>query len=122
MQASVAITQADSLRANDIRSEVKYAWLCQIDGQIYEEIMKGREGCPDYSPENKMEHTRELLVPEPYAMDFYVHYLHSQIDLYYDEPGKFNQDALLFEAARERFREHWCSTHRIIRNKNYYRF
>lgn len=105
----------DRLVPNQIDDEIKKGWLSDLDGQVFEEIIKPREDAPRQLFERYEDLWAELLAPEPYAMDLYCSYLKTKLYLEYNESDKYNQSADIFEAAMQNFRNWYCSTHPLKR-------
>lgn len=141
MTIQEAIDRIDALKPNRFSFEEKVAWLSNVDGQIWMEIMLTHEHPPvprcrpkpadddDWGPQpdpapspfdehghfigytNATEPDEELLVKAPYADDIYVYYLACQIDLGNAEIVKYNNDKTLYNNALQAFADYWNRTH-----------
>lgn len=100
MTVQEAIERADTMKPNACPSDIKYAWLTELDGRIKTEILDTHAGfddigTPGYSYSNRMEN---LLAPEPYS-DMYVYWLFMKIDFMNGEYDRFNNDAMLYNTS-----------------------
>ena len=98
MTASRLIERADALRPNHYSAEQKLSWLCRLDGQIYEELIKPRDAAA-LPPAEEYTAETELRERGAYAEELYLCYLFAQIDLNNAEIQKYNQSASLLAAA-----------------------
>ena len=122
MKPSEAIQLADQMKPNMMAEAVKYRFLNEIEGRVYNEIlMKHTHDAdmekPHYDvpeepadPEEEAEEEPEMLVPDEYAM-LYVYWLESRIDERNQETDKYNNDRALFEDAWGNFGDYWTQTH-----------
>ena len=113
MTINEAIARVDDLRDNTMAPNIKIAWLQMVDQQVYEEIIKTREGAdavtfPDYS-DNDNNGERVLLVPPPYDMLYVyrleaeIYYKNQEIDRQANALTRYNElmDAFAKQYARE---------------------
>lgn len=114
----------DRLKVNTYRTEDKIDWLSILDGLIYNEVFRTHEGCPvmEFNGYEVSDQDVELLVPEPYAYDIYLHYLEARIDQENEEIVKYNQSISLYNAAYLRFQDFWNRTHRYVPRFSRFRF
>lgn len=124
LTAGKVIAYVNKLKPSSLDEGIFLGWLSEIDGQIFEEIIKPREGAISVEPDRYdfEDYGRELIVPDPYAMDLYCSYLKTRIDLEHGEIEKYNQNAELFEVAMQRFRDWYCSTHPLKRVQWHFSF
>lgn len=110
MTVQQAIERANEMRCgNSASDEMKIRWLSELDGMIYNDVIKRHKGnesrtMPEYTSDNT---NAELIVEAPYDM-LYVYYLMMQIDLAASEINKYNASAQLYNSA-------------LVNYKNYYR-
>lgn len=102
MTISEAIAMVNQLKPNQYDDTQKIAWLSQLDGKIFLELIKTHEGAPEedftgYAP--NVDTATELIVQFPHAQDVYNYYLQSMIDRENGEISKFNQSAALFNES-----------------------
>lgn len=103
MTVAEVITNIDSVEPNQYTAADKLAWLNQLDGQIFIELILTHEHEPDIEFEPHTETTDELLVPFPYARDLYEFYLKAMIATANHEYVKYNTAMALFNAAYGRY-------------------
>lgn len=114
MTVQQAIDRIDTLKPNRFPTHQKVAWLSDLDGMVWREILLEHEGheCyngfSSYDPETDA--NTELLVPAPY-IDIYQHYMATQMDIANAESGKYAQDMQLFNSAWTTFGDYWTRTH-----------
>lgn len=111
MTIGEVISRVDELSPSQYSNEQKLRWLTNLDGKIYEEIVKThrdpiRETFTAYTGTQA-----ELLVPFPYAEDLYVFYLQAMIALQNAEDGKYEQMRVVYNEALEAFENWYNRTH-----------
>lgn len=107
------LATVDRLKVNTYRTEEKIDWLSVLDGLIFNEVFKTHYGSPveEFKGYEVSDQDVELLVPEPYAYDIYLHYLEARIDQENEEIVKYNQSISLYNAAYLRFQDYWNREH-----------
>jgi hypothetical protein len=113
MTIQAAIDRIDSLKPNKYTVSQKIAWLSELDGMIFRELIEHHvhpepitfEGYEDCTPMDK-----ELLVPFPHT-DVYQHYLAMQMDLANAELQKYQNDRLLFNSAYMTYSDYYTREH-----------
>lgn len=114
MTIQEAIDTIDTLKPNMIENHQKVAWLSDLDGMIWREIIMKHEGVPEgvcfdgYDQDTEFGVT--LLAPEPYA-DIYRHYMATQIDIATRETNEYTKDMLLFNNAWQTLCDYWTREH-----------
>ena len=109
-----AIRAVDKLKPNMIEPAIKIAWLGEVDGMIWREIMMTHEDAPqesyeDITPATDPDH--ELLAKSPYA-DLYTFYLMSRISIQNAELQKYGNEMTLYNNAYMTFQDYWNRTHK----------
>lgn len=94
-----ALEQADRLVPNQLTEKDKLAFLNEVEGMVYREILCARESEQEipFTPYAAVDET-ELLTPDPYSR-LYRLYLESQIHYYNQEPALYNNALAAFRAA-----------------------
>lgn len=112
MKLHDVIDRVDEIKPNSVSMELKIAWLNEIEGLLYTEILLKHEGEEREMPEYDMDTDpdTELLVPTIYA-DLYLFWIMSKIDLQNMELDKYNNDRTLFNNAYDTFSDYWTRTH-----------
>lgn len=124
MTIQEAIERIDTLKPNKFPTRQKVAWLSDLDGMVWREVILAHEGVEPgatfdgYDQDTEMD--TELLVPVPYV-DIYQHYMATQMDIANAESGKYAQDMLLFNNAWTTFGDYWTRTHMPVQRICQYR-
>ena len=95
----------DELTYNQIDTNIKVSWLARLDHMIYTQIYTTHEGLRDvpftpYTPETPQE--QELLAQPPFD-ELYRWYLEMQIHDANGEIDKYNNAAVKFNEAFQRY-------------------
>ena len=110
MTIQAAIDMIDTLKPNMFPHHQKVAWLSDLDGMIWREIVLTHEGVKPGAVFNgydqDTEPGTELLVPEPYT-DIYKHYMASKMDIANRETGEYAKDNVLFNNAWQTLCDYW---------------
>jgi len=102
MTIQQVIDAIDSRKANLYPIEQKIAWLNDLDGLVWREVMLTHEGIADgksfngYNQETPPD--TELLVQAPYA-DIYRYYIAVQIDDSNRDTNEYAKSKILFNSA-----------------------
>lgn len=115
-----AISRIDTLKPNTYDPGIKVYWLSNIDGIIFNKIIKTHEGAETeefngYVAETPMD--TKLLVPAPYD-DIYIKWLEAQIDYANREYDKYNNSIVAYNEAYTEFERHYNRTH-MPKGKNF---
>ena len=115
MTINEAIARVDDLRDNDVRTDIKISCLQMVDQQVYEEIIKTREGAdavslPDYSDNNG---EQVLLVPPPYDM-LYVYRLEAEICYKSEEIDRQANALTRYNELMDAFAKQYAREHRSL--------
>ncbi len=106
-----AIDRADALMPNGIERHNKVLWLSELDGRIYEEIVKTHEDAGEWHAyTDETDGMTRLLATLPYD-DIYMCWLMMQISFFNNEITRYNNEALRFNAKYADFANHYNSTH-----------
>lgn len=108
-----AINRIDTLKPNTYGQETKMYWLSNLDGIIFEKIIKTHEGAEisefeGYTSETPMD--TKLIVSAPHD-DIYIKWLEAQIDYANREYDKYNNSLLAYNDAYAEFERHYNRTH-----------
>lgn len=97
-----ALDMIDTLKPNMFSTQQKVAWLSDLDGMVYREIILNHEGFEDMEPftgyDVETPNDTVLLATEPYS-DVYRHYLSAQMDIANRETGEYAKDMALYNSA-----------------------
>lgn len=111
MTAGQMINEVDILEPNQYTTEQKLAWLSDLDGKLFEEVIATHKDAAitEFHPHETEE--SELLIPFPYGREVYVHYLQSKVASENAEDVKYNQQTLLFATAYRMYTDMYNRTH-----------
>lgn len=113
MTIQTAIDMIDTLKPSMVPHHQKVAWLSDLDGLIWREVILTHEGAPNiefvgYDQDTNPDTT--LLAPEPYT-DIYKHYMASKMDIANRETGEYAKDMVLFNNAWQTLCDYWNRTY-----------
>ena len=114
-----AINRIDGLKPNTYGQEAKIYWLSNLDGIVFEKIIKTHEGAEitafeGYTAETPMD--TELIIPAPYE-DIYIKWLEAQIDYANGEYGKYQNSMTMYNSAYTVYERYYNRTHMPKGNK-----
>ena len=112
MTAGEAITRLDELEPNQFTQAQKLRWLSNLDGRLFEELVKTHEDPIRESFTAYTATTDELLVPEPYADGLYNWYLQAMIAAENSEDASYEQLRVRYNDALRQFGDWYNRTHR----------
>lgn len=125
MTIQMAIDMVDQLKPNMFPVSQKVAWLNDLDGLVWREIISTHEGIPEgiafVGYDQETDPGADLLVPEPYT-DIYRHYLSAQMDIANRETGEYAKDMVLFNNAWQTLCDYWNRTHPPVGRVKHLRF
>ena len=110
MTLDQSINAFDQLQPNAFTRAEKLRWLAELDGQVWQEILRWRgqaSPVPVYDEDTPGDTV--LAIPEPYC-GIYTVYLAMQADRLNGEIARYNNDAALFHSQMQSFRAHWMRT------------
>ena len=112
MKLGEAIDRIDSLKHNTYTNAEKVDWISRLDGVIKTQIFDTHEGddvyFEGYNEANDMD--TELLVDPPYD-DIYIRWLEAQIDYYNGEIARYNNSAMMYQAAYDAYQRYYNRNH-----------
>ena len=124
MTIQEAIDRIDTLKPNKYPVRQKVAWLSDLDGMVWREVLLAHERedkCADFEGyDQDPPADTELLVPAPYV-DIYQHYMATQMDIANAETNKYAQDMMLFNNAWTTFGDYWTRTHMPVQKVRQFR-
>lgn len=100
MTVQEAIDQIDNVKPNPFTIEEKVKWLSDLDGMVYEELIKTHDDFVETSENKFTGYTTEdmdetLLIPFPFEKT-YIDWLASQIDLTNGDISRYNANTMVF--------------------------
>lgn len=107
MTVQEAIDKTDQIKPNAYTIEDKIGWLSNLDGQVYEEVIKRHDNYVEtednrfkgYTVENV---DNDLIIPFPYE-NVYIDWLTAQIDLTNADIGRYNNSITSFYTEYNNF-------------------
>ena len=128
MRLQQAMDRVDEVRPNMQDNALKIAWLSELDGLIWQELIKkhwmtpdefdsypkdgnGLPVMPEYDEDT--DPGQMLLVRAPYD-NIYLYWLMAKIDEQTMEQEKYNNDRQMFNASWESFSDYWTRNHMPI--------
>lgn len=121
MTVNSLIAIVDLKEPNSITTNEKIAWLSDLDGKIFEEVIKTHAG---YDPETDTftpysEGTEDLLIGDPYAQGIYVNYLIAMIADSNAEAARYNKQMALYNANFSQWWNRYNATHMPISGRRF---
>lgn len=118
MKVQEAIAKADRLRPNQYSDMEKLEWLSQLDGQVFDEVIRKAEGNEELTFEGYDEESMNetLLIDDRYAKA-YIDYLLAQIDFYNREIGMYNNEITLFSSIYQDYKNWYIRNHMPVQPK-----
>lgn len=112
MTIDKAIGRATAAKPGPYTSAEMIAWLAELDGQIYEELILTHEGAPEtpFVPYTEEDINAQLLMPDPYSK-LYVSFLLAGMDFYNGEYARYNNTQRRFEADYREAADWYNKTH-----------
>lgn len=110
-----SVRWADTLAPNAYTAEQKYAWLSDLDGKYFREILSRYEGVDEEPPAPYEDGTETLLIPEPYARDVYGNWLLAKIAEANQEITLYNLHSTLYNAAFKSYCDYYNKDHMVKR-------
>lgn len=114
MNIQKAIDSLDAMKPNTMSRRQKIEALSELDGLIWEEIIKKHEGWQEMEPftgyDEETNEWTDLLAPFPYD-EMYVYWLMSRVDHQNLEMTKYENDRTMFNGSYEMFHDFWRRNH-----------
>lgn len=122
MTIQTAIERIDGLKPNKYTDEQKIAWLSELDGMVFRELLLTHQQPQiiEFEGYSETDLETELLVPFPYT-DVYQHYLAMQMDLANAELQKYANDKILFNNAYNTYSDYYTRTHMPVQRVRQFR-
>ena len=109
MTGNDIITLVDLKEPNSYTAAEKIAWLSNLDGKIFNEVILTHEHEEvEFTP--YADGSETLLIGLPYGEDLYVHYLMAQIAAGNAEVPRYNQQIAMYNAAYSQ----WLNKHNSV--------
>ena len=109
-----AIAYFDSQCPNQYSREDKVAWICELDEEVFESVIKPRENpeITEFTPyDSDTDGGRELLIPFMFR-DAYRFYIETKIACSNREYNSFNNARSMFQASYENYYARYNRSHK----------
>lgn len=123
MTINEAITLADQLKPNMMKTAVKVRFLNEIENKVHREILMKHVHTeeeaiqPHY--DNDTDQGTVMLVPAPYDM-LYVYWIMAKIDELNQEEEKFNNDWARMKNEWDNFSDYYTQGHMPLTAKTHF--
>lgn len=112
MKVRDAINRAAIIEPNQYDHHEQIMWLQMLDGQIFEEVIRTHEGCPEhFNAPHEM--NDDLLVPEPYT-DLYLWYLVGRIQISNADLDRYQNTQILYNEALDAYKNWYNRGHKPV--------
>lgn len=112
MTIQEVIERVDELEPNQYSASMKRAWLSDLDGKIWNDVIITHEEPPRDSFTPYEDDTDELIVSFPYASDLYCWFLQARIAAENAEAAKYMQMSAMYNDALQNWTDYYNRTHR----------
>lgn len=106
------ISYVDKTYHNELDQSIKIKMLQNLDEQIVHDLFETHENPPEYQIKDYAEST-ELLVPDKY-IEIYIYYLQAKIHLICNEFVRYQNIAMLYDAAYAAYASDYNRSHKPI--------
>jgi hypothetical protein len=107
------LTQVDEIQPNTYDENIKIAWLSELDGRIFNDVIlthehdlvEDEEGNlvePEFVAYDENSENEELIIPNTYA-DIYRHWLFAQIAYSNGEVDRFNNSMVMYNSSLKEY-------------------
>lgn len=121
MKAIDIIQKVDELEPNQYDIGKKLAWLAELDGQIFRELISAYDRNATL-PEANADGEQEMLVPFPYGESVYCRFLQAMIAAENFETAKYNQQISLYDSAYRQYRDWYMRNNAHRKSGTKFRF
>lgn len=110
------IERVGRTKPNAIDDRDKARWLIQLDGRLFEEMVKWDKPDAEVVKEYPEDGDKELLASGPYE-DLYDFYLTAMVSLAMRENADYGNNIDLYNARMTEFQSTWRRDHQAFRKK-----
>lgn len=114
MKIREALSKIKNLKPSQYADEVLIGWLSELDGSVWEEVLKAYGAPAPALPYQKTMLERELLIPFPHDR-MYMTWMGAQIDLANAEYERYNNQMMLFNAQHQEYANH-VTRNNVVKN------
>ena len=102
MKIREAIENIKTTRTSQYSDQQLMAWLSELDGHVWEEVMADTGAPAPFLPYRKTQLEMDMLIPFPHDQ-IYVTYLGAKIDYHNAEFERYNNEMMLYNAQLQAF-------------------
>jgi hypothetical protein len=117
MTLNEAIAKIDSLKPNQYTFAEKVAWISDVDGRIYRDLITKHENPEEKTWDGPYDEDSSsalvLLAYEPYT-DLYIYYMMAMIDQYNGEYTRYNNDMEQFNNSYQAFADDYIRNNKSV--------
>ena len=117
MTLNEAIAKIDSLKPNQYTFAEKVAWISDVDGRIYRDLITKHENPEEKTWDGPYDEDSSsafvLLAYEPYT-DLYIYYMMAMIDQYNGEYTRYSNDMEQFNNSYQAFADDYIRNNKSV--------
>lgn len=117
MTLNEAIAKIDSLKPNQYTFAEKVAWISDVDGRIYRDLITKHENPEEKTWDGPYDEDSSsalvLLAYEPYT-DLYIYYMMAMIDQYNGEFTRYSNDMEQFNNSYQAFADDYIRNNKSV--------
>jgi hypothetical protein len=117
MTLNEAIAKIDSLKPNQYTFAEKVAWISDVDGRIYRDLITKHENPEEKTWDGPYDEDSSsalvLLAYEPYT-DLYIYYMMAMIDQYNGEYTRYSNDMEQFNNSYQAFADDYIRNYKSV--------
>jgi hypothetical protein len=117
MTLNEAIAKIDSLKPNQYTFAEKVAWISDVDGRIYRDLITKHENPEEKTWDGPYDEDSSsalvLLAYEPYT-DLYIYYMMAMIDQYIGEYTRYSNDMEQFNNSYQAFADDYIRNNKSV--------
>ena len=114
MKLNDAISRLDRRKPNAVTRMEKIRWLSELDGLVYEIVLKTHEDPGSFTPyPDSVPSDTELLIPAPHD-EIYLYWMEAMVYYLHGEYTRYNNAMEQFRVAFHRFADGYHREHRPV--------
>ena len=122
MTLNEAIAKVDTLKPNQYLYPEKVAWISDVDGRIYRDLITKHENPDELTWDGPYHEDSStglvLLAYEPYT-DLYIYYMMAMIDQYNGEFTRYSNDMEQFNNTYQAFADDYIRNNKSVMNHKF---
>ena len=124
MTVGEILAQVDEIKPNTYDENIKIAWLSELEGRIFNdiilthkhELVEDEEGNmvePTFTGYDEASENEEVIAPDTYA-DLYKNYIYCMIDYSNSETDRYANSLIMFNNSYQQYEGWYNRTHKPI--------